>query len=359
MITIDSHAKKYDLEIYHDFSFFAELKNLKDSFWVIDKNVLEIYGNRLFNDVASDKVFVLEAIEENKTIETALEIAEKITELPAKRNVTLISVGGGIVQDITGFVCSTVYRGIYWRFVPTTLLAACDSCIGGKTSLNYKKYKNLLGTFFAPDHIYIAPEFFLSLSEKDYESGMGEVVKFNILAGGDDISDIESKLEDLHNRDFKTVEEFLVKSLNYKKNYIEEDEFDRGIRIYLNFAHTFGHAFETTSRYNIPHGTAVAMGMIAANRVSLMRGWLKENTVNRIEKILLQIIHIDTNYIKVNMQDIINAVKKDKKQINTNITTVLIKQIEEKFAINVVHDTSEEEISRAVSYLFNMLETRG
>ena len=214
-------------------------------------------------------MFVVEATEKNKVVDTALDICERITEIPAKRNATLISIGGGIIQDITGFVANVTYRGINWIFVPTTLLAACDSCIGGKTSLNYKKYKNLLGTFYPPDEIHICSEMFHTLTERDFKSGLGEVVKFNIMAGQNGLKNIEDNIDELLKRDDDKLLQFVNSSLLFKKDFIEEDEFDRGVRIHLNFAHTFGHAFETMSHYEIPHGTAVAMGTIVANRISL------------------------------------------------------------------------------------------
>lgn len=114
---------------------------------MIDQTVYDLYTSA-FSEIPPARLFLLEAKEENKTIETALTICEKIIELNSKRNTRLFSFGGGIIQDITGFLANILYRGIHWTFVPTTLLAACDSCIGGKSSLNYKNYKNLLGTFF-------------------------------------------------------------------------------------------------------------------------------------------------------------------------------------------------------------------
>lgn len=352
-MVIKSHAKDYNVNISSDYSFVEELKKIQNSLWIIDSNVLDIYKDRLFNDIPEEQMFVIDAQEENKTIETALEICEVMTSIPAKRNSTIISFGGGIVQDITGFASNILYRGVNWKFVPTTLLAACDSCIGGKTSLNYKKYKNLLGTFFAPDDIYICADFFQSLSERDFFSGLGEVVKFNILSGEADMADIADSYEKLLAREPETVNKFLHKSLNFKKRYIEEDEFDRGIRVHLNFAHTFGHAFETMSNYAIPHGTAVAMGTIAANRVSYKRGWMDESIVNKAEALLLPIIKVDAKHIDVDMDKVISAVKKDKKQIGDNITIVLVKGADMETV--VVNDGTEAEIGESIEYLFDKL----
>lgn len=357
---IHSHAKDYQVELYEDLSFVEELIATPNSFLVLDEQLYELYRDRLFQNLdqkPGNRFCLIRAEESNKTLETALSICERISELRAKRNTTLISMGGGIVQDITGFAANVLYRGIHWQFVPTTLLAACDSCIGGKTSLNYKDYKNILGTFFAPDKIHICPSFFQTLSPKDFESGLGEVVKFNVMCGEEGIALLENSMDSLLAKDSALLGQFVLRSLNFKKNFIEEDEFDRGVRIQLNFAHTFGHAFETVSHYAIPHGTAVAMGVIAANHVSLQRGWMGQELAERIEALLLQIIHIDLSSLRADRNSLLSAMKKDKKQTGDSLTTVLMK--ENNMELCIVHDTSEEEISAAFQYLFALLQERG
>ena len=170
------------MEFVESLSLLGELAAEDDTFFVIDRAVYERYREQLPAGSAG-RLFLMEAAEEHKTIATALAICEQMTAMPAKRNTHLMSIGGGIVQDVTGFVATSLYRGIRWTFLPTTLLAACDSCIGGKSSLNYKGFKNLLGSFYPPDQIYIYQPFFRSLSPRDYCSGLGEVVKFNVIAG--------------------------------------------------------------------------------------------------------------------------------------------------------------------------------
>lgn len=256
------------------------------------------------------------------------------------------------MQDVTGFVANILYRGVHWTFYPTTLLAACDSCIGGKTSLNYKKFKNLLGTFYPPDEVRICTPFFKTLSERDFQSGLGEVVKFNVMFGEAGIKRMEENIDILLERDDATLLEFVNSSLLFKKDFIEEDEFDRGVRIHLNFAHTFGHAFESMSNYAIPHGTAVAMGTIVANRISLSRGWLTEDKVLRVENVLWKIIHIDTAHIQVNMDNVISAIHKDKKQIGKELTAVLMK---DDMRLQIVHDVHRDEIESAINYLFDKI----
>ena len=349
---IQSSTKSYEVNIFPDFEAVQEIVVDNNTFVVIDKTVYNLYNDEMFYNIPKEKLFILEAVEDNKTMETALKICEIMTQIPAKRNIRLVSVGGGIVQDVTGFVANILYRGICWKFYPTTLLAACDSCIGGKTSLNYKKYKNLLGTFYPPNEISICTPFFKTLSDRDFESGLGEVVKFNIMSGENGIQNMEENISALLKRQDDKLKQFVESSLLFKKCFIEEDEFDRGIRIKLNYAHTFGHAFETISHYQIPHGTAVAMGTVVANRISLSRDWLSEETVLRIENILWQIIHIDTKDIKMDMDRLLNAVHKDKKQVGNELTAVLMKA---DMSLNIVHNVTRDEIEAAVLYLFQKL----
>lgn len=346
---IKSKFKDYELFFEPDTSFFIELSKTENAQFVIDQNVYSIY-KELFQQIPKERLFIIEAKEQNKIIDTALEVCEKITEIPAKRNATLVSIGGGIIQDITGFVANITYRGINWIFVPTTLLAACDSCIGGKTSLNYKNYKNLLGTFFPPDEIHICSELFKTLSEHDYKSGLGEVVKFNIMAGEEGLCNIEKSIDDLLARIPQVVNNFVKTSLEFKKKFIEVDEFDKGERIKLNFAHTFGHAIEVVSEYEIPHGTAVAIGMIMANSISEKRGLILREIVQRSENILLRVIDINIDLLEKPLTEYMKAIRKDKKQVSESLTAVLISSYENEGELSVVHDICEQEVEDAICY---------
>lgn len=354
-MNIKSHLKDYSVVIEPNFSFFADLKTKKNYLLVVDKNVYSLYKEILFSDIDENRLFILDAVEENKTIDTALEICEKFIQLSAKRNALLISVGGGIVQDVTGFAANILYRGIQWIFVPTTLLACCDSCIGSKTSLNYKTYKNLLGTFYPPDELHICAAFFKTLTDLDFKSGLGEVVKFNVMSGSTGVGLIERDIDLLLARDTDTLNRFVESSLNFKKPYIENDEFDKGERIFLNFAHTFGHAIETVSHFHIPHGSAVAIGMLIANRISVNRGYFDVDMASRIENVCRKILtlHIEPDYFQID--SIINAIQNDKKQISESLTAVLLS---DNMNIGIYHDIQDSEIDDAVKYVLQQLEIK-
>lgn len=357
MLSIKSRFKDYKVNIEEDFSFLNKLIQIENTQFVIDRNVWNLYET-CFEHLEQEHLVLVDATEENKVIDTALDICEKITEISAKRNTTLISIGGGIIQDITGFVANVTYRGINWIFVPTTLLAACDSCIGGKTSLNYKKYKNLLGTFYPPDEIYICPRFFNTLSKRDYLSGLGEVVKFNLMQGMPGLTDMESDIDRLLDKDSSVINQYVYSSLSFKKSFIEVDEFDKGERIKLNFAHTFGHAIEVISAYEIPHGTAVAIGMIMANYVSLIRGYITKDVCERMERILLSVVEIDDKLLDVPLNGYLNAMHKDKKQVGNSLTAVLIKSYAHNGEFSIVHDLSEQEVEKSINHFIEIYESK-
>ncbi len=346
---IKSKTKNYKVDIINT---WEELENiissLSNPFFVTDKKLYELYKD--FFSKFDTNPFLLEAIEDKKTIQTALDICEVIAERPSKRNTTLISFGGGITQDITGFVANIMYRGIKWIFVPTTLLAACDSCIGGKTSLNFGKFKNLLGTFFPPDEILIQPDFFQTLSQSDLMSGLGEIVKFHVMMGEKGLAEMEDIVDTLLKKDKLMLSKTVNQSLHFKKTFIEEDEFDKGKRILLNFAHTFGHALEVSSNYEIPHGSAVALGMLAAGCVSEKRNLLDPKIQNRVLNLVKKIIPFKLKPEWLNSEVLAKAIKMDKKQTGKGITAVLLNK---DFNLNIYNDLETDEIKIAFDYLQN------
>lgn len=339
---IKAATKTYEVKFEQGTSFVRSFTSIENAFFAIDRKVYELYQDELA-EIPAEALFLIDAVEENKVIDTALAICEAMVKMNAKRNAHLISMGGGITQDITGFAANILYRGIAWTFVPTTLLAACDSCIGGKTSLNYKSFKNLLGTFYPPDVIHVCPAFFKTLSKSDLESGLGEVVKFNVMGGADTLVDLENNIDALLALDADVVNRFVRNSLDFKRAIIEEDEFDGGKRVLLNFAHTFGHAFEASSAYEIPHGSAVALGLVAANAVSQQRGLLGDEMAGRIKKL---VVAIEPPFAPELIKDdeVVAAIRKDKKQIGSDLTAVLL---DDALSLHVVHDMAEKEVAHA------------
>ena len=273
---IHSKVKDYRVEMVKDIwsgnPEFSGMSKINRPFFFIDGNLFKFYGPQLKELVGSHFVLKIDADERNKEYIKLGDYYRALIEAGFTRNDSLVTLGGGIVQDISGFIASTLYRGINWIFVPTTLLAQSDSCIGSKTSLNYKSYKNLVGSFFPPNRIFLCPSFTQTLRQEDYMSGLGEVVKLHLLGGEQTVRQLIVCLPTLNMRkDDKALLTAIQKSLEVKISYMKDDEFDNGKRNMLNFGHCFGHAIESTSSFAIPHGQAVVIGMMFANIVAKNR----------------------------------------------------------------------------------------
>ena len=176
----------------------------------------------------------------------------------------LVAIGGGIMQDITSFMAATILRGVEWIFYPTTLLSQADSCIGSKSSINCRGSKNILGTFTPPQKIYLSTTFLTTLELRELKSGVGEMLKVHAIAGPSDFQSIATDYDDLFS-DFEMMMKRIRRSLEIKKDYIEKDEFDKGPRLIFNYGHSFGHAIESATNFEIPHGIAVSIGCDMAN----------------------------------------------------------------------------------------------
>ena len=213
----------------------------------------------------------------------------------------LIAIGGGITQDVVGFISSILFRGVEWIFYPTTLLAQGDSCIGGKTSINFNTYKNQLGNFYPPYKVIVCNEFLDTLTKIDIKSGLGEMLHFFLVSSK---ADYDFFIKNQH--DFKKL---TTRCLDIKRSYIEIDEFDKNERLILNYGHTFGHAIEAVTNNEIAHGIAVSVGMDVANFISYKKGYITYELFKRIQKTLSSIYYD----VKLpNIEQLIIALKKDK-----------------------------------------------
>lgn len=288
-IDIHSKIKDYSLVFSDNFGFLDKLL-ITPKVVIIDNNVLAYYKDVLTNYFSADEIITFDAVEQNKNINMVLQLCDALMSYNAKKNMTVVSFGGGITQDVTGFLTSILYRGINWVYVPTTLLSQADSCLGSKTSLNYGQFKNLLGSFYPPSAVYIDVEFTKTLSQTDFYSGLGEVVKLYLMGGSHNIAAIMNKIDAIeHGRNnIELLTELVQNSLQIKYSYIKDDEFDSGKRNLLNYGHCFGHALEASSGYVVPHGIAVVIGIIFANLVAVQRGLLNGKTAQRWYDNLLQ-----------------------------------------------------------------------
>lgn len=324
VLEVNSYTGSYEAEFCSNFSFIEKIAEIENAFFVVDKQVYQLYEQELRPLFQGKPNFLMEAIEENKNIQEALCIAKKMLVLPSKRNTVLVAIGGGIVQDVSAFVANILYRGISWVLVPTTLLAQTDSCIGSKSSLNFEHYKNILGYFYPPRRIYVNTNFIRTLTDRDYLSGLGEIIKCALMAGYESFLSTANNLSALVAKDEKALIREIEKALRFKKKMIELDEFDRGPRNVMNFGHTFGHALESTSDYAIPHGQAVSYGMMVANDISCKRQYITNEMKQDIQRVLFQIVTTDllkSEYISGDAY--LQAMKHDKKYTGGMHTCIL------------------------------------
>ncbi|MFD0716750.1 AroB-related putative sugar phosphate phospholyase (cyclizing) [Paenibacillus sp. GCM10027626] len=339
-ITLTSRIADYKVIFSRTSDFLEKYMIDPNTVFIVDEKVWETHSEGLLKNLPKSEIILIQTHEEMKTLESVQNLYDKIMERAPKRNMTMISIGGGITQDITGFTASTLYRGIKWVFVPTTLLAQADSCVGSKTSINYKKYKNLIGTFFPPQEIYINTAFVSTLNDVDYFSGLGEVVKLHLLGGERSVSKLIQLLPSLIEKKDDALLAAIQDSLLIKQSYIESDEFDTGRRNMLNFGHCFGHAIESATQFAIPHGQAVVLGMILANIVAVKRGLLSETKYHYFNQVLFPIIKVNLEDVSFKINEIVDAMRQDKKRTGKELALVML--IDNYEAIKVNDLTTEE-----------------
>jgi 3-dehydroquinate synthase len=257
---------------------------------ITDNCVGSLYGQKFLSSLKDVglNVHLIEfpAGEASKNINTVLDIAGKLLKLGADRETCLIALGGGVVGDITGFIASIFMRSVLYIQIPTTLIAQVDSSIGGKTAVDLPHGKNLLGTFYQPCAVFVYLSFLETLPEKEFNNGLAEIIKYSIIDDEKMFHTLESNMEAVKLKDSKLLLNLVETCCRIKKSIVEIDEREQGLRRILNFGHTLGHALETISQYTITHGEGVALGMIAAARLSEKMGYLEGNETKRIEALI-------------------------------------------------------------------------
>ncbi|PIV39042.1 MAG: hypothetical protein COS29_04735 [Candidatus Omnitrophica bacterium CG02_land_8_20_14_3_00__42_8] len=348
VISVKSNIRNYTVSFGNANIFLNRIeKKYPQVSYVVDKNIWILYRKTILAGIDKKKVIVLDADEKIKNLRTVQRLYDCLIRRDAKRNMTVVTIGGGILQDVTGFLVSTLYRGIGWIFIPTTLLAQADSCIGSKTSLNYKNFKNLIGTFYPPHEVFIDCNFLATLKPVDFYSGLGEIVKLHISGGPSKVRGILNIFTRLTAMEKTASEKAIYDSLLIKRGYIQGDEFDNQRRNLLNYGHCFGHAIETVGNFQVPHGQAVVLGMILANIIARRRGVLSGKQEEFLsEKLLLPSIAIKPKEEALSPTRIISAMRKDKKRKGKGLALVLLKN---KNRLEKVNDLNETEVKYAIS----------
>jgi 3-dehydroquinate synthase len=289
----------------------------------VDQNLLKHYPEAFRERLPESRKVLLEATEENKSYEAIGPVFLDLLGKGLRRDGNLVVVGGGVAQDIGCFIATVLVRGIRWELVPTTLLAQADSCIGSKSSINIGSFKNQIGTFYSPHRVLMTTSVLASLPWDEIRSGVGEIIKFALLSGEATFRELMNDLKDLVDQP-QTVTAWIRRSLEIKKVYIEEDEFDFGRRNLLNYGHTFGHAYESGTHYGIPHGIAVVLGMLTATYVSVQMNMAERAHFDELKRHLLPWCQPYCDLLaSVDLEVVLQAIRRDKKNTAAGVNCIL------------------------------------
>lgn len=350
--------KEYKIVIENSFEFLLEnlkeldIKNKKICI-VTEKNVADIYLDKIINLINGNCNFVTSYVfksgEKNKTLNTVQGLYEHLIISHFDRNDILIALGGGVTGDLTGYAASTYMRGIDFIQIPTTLLSQVDSSIGGKTGVDFKQYKNMVGAFHHPRLVYINVETLRTLPDREFSSGMAEVIKHGIIMDRKYYKWLDENKVEILSLKNEILKEMIYGSCYIKKTVVEEDPFEKGIRAILNFGHTIGHAIEKYKKFKLLHGECVSLGMVAALRLSYERENITyEELASAIN--MLRMFRLPIHDKVLDTEKISEFTLSDKKMDSGIIKFILIESIGHAIVDRTVTST---EIKSAINNLKN------
>ena len=296
---------------------------------ITDENVDKYYGDKI-SSVLIDNNFdvhkiVLKAGEKSKSIEGLIKLYEKLLNCGVTRSDMIVTLGGGVIGDIGGFAASTLLRGIPFIQVPTSLLAQIDSSIGGKVAVDLPQGKNLVGSFYHPEAVFIDPDLLSTLDKRFLYDGMGEVIKCGCISDKklfNKLLNFKDEEELIYN-----IEEIIYSCCNIKKIVVEKDEKDTGERMILNFGHTIGHAIETYYNFErYTHGEAVAIGMYTITKHSENEGLTRIGTSEKLKEILIK-YNLPYEMPSLNKKSIEDIISLDKKSKGDTLNIILLDEI--------------------------------
>jgi 3-dehydroquinate synthase len=334
----------YDIRIEPDFIQLPKAIEMLDMvnrrfFLITDSNVSRYYLDTVMEQlypIAKTVVsHIIPAGEVSKNLDTANLCYEQLIQSGFDRNDVLIALGGGVVGDLTGFVAATYLRGVRFIQIPTSLLSMVDSSIGGKTGVDYKSYKNMVGAFHQPQLVYLNLSTLMSLPEREFYSGMGEIIKHGLIKDAAYYSWLKANNAGIRNKEYEILKEMIYRSCLIKKEVVEKDPKEQGDRALLNFGHTIGHSVEKLMNLTLLHGECVSVGIAAASYLSLKRGYLSTTEY----KDILQTLKSFYQPVMINnllAEDIYEVTKSDKKMDLNQIRFILLKEIGNAFIDNKV-----------------------
>lgn len=310
--------------LFHLSFYIKEVYQNKKIYIITDDNVEKLYLETVKNSLKDYEVesIVVPHGEDSKSIEVYTKVIKELLDKDIRRNELLLALGGGVIGDLTGFVAATLYRGLPYVSVPTSLLSQMDSSIGGKTGIDFYERKNILGCFKQPKLVLIDPKTLHTLSKREWNNGMGELIKHAAIGN--------KKLFEMLKHKPEINEEIIYQSLSVKQAVVEKDEFDTKERMLLNFGHTFGHAIEL--KLGLKHGEAVALGMLMVIRFGIDLGLTEESCYAELKEIIKL---YELPFDEPNYKEYLLEIAKDKKNLAGKINMVLLSKIGQAFLYTV------------------------
>ncbi len=356
-VTITTPARSYEAVIEYGLlerageQLCAVLGDRRFLFVVTVPRVRRRWGKTLMSSLSAAG-FIAQCVEMRdgeryKKLSTIEQLAEKLTRLGAERNAVIVAFGGGVVGDVAGLLASLYMRGVKLVQIPTTVQAQLDAAIGGKTGVNLRTGKNLLGTFHQPSVVLIDAAVLSTLPDREFRAGLYEALKCGVIGKPELFDGLEKVQLKALRRDAAAVERLITESVRLKAEVVSTDEREGGLRRVLNFGHTIGHALEAESGYRrFLHGEAVAWGMIAATHIAAATDRIDENLARRISSAVLNLGKLPR--VEARSRDILRLLQGDKKTRNGVVHFVLPREIGK---VEIVNDVPEKVVLKAVSEL--------
>lgn len=290
---------------------------------VTDNKVSALYGKAFVRFLKKNgieaELFSFAQGEKSKILPTIEKIANQMVKKNFDRKDAIIALGGGVVGDLAGFLASMYMRGIPYIQIPTTLLAMVDSSIGGKTGVDMQTGKNLLGRIEQPKAVFVDSNYLKTLAKKQVRNGLAEIIKYGVIKDPKLFTFIEKNSDKIFDLDEKAIDKIISTSVKIKGKIVEKDEHESGLRMILNYGHTYGHAIEKMSGYKLLHGYAISIGMVIANKIAVKKGMLKKEDSDRIKALLSQVELPIVTIKKPSNKDLMS----DKKRQGDHISLIL------------------------------------
>ncbi|MEM8864829.1 MAG: 3-dehydroquinate synthase [Planctomycetota bacterium] len=356
LVHVNLSDRSYDIEIGEGnlagiASFIEARRDTSHVVVITDSNVDPLHGDRaadLVNEASIEAhVLVVDAGEASKAPEVAQDLWETMLEEGVDRSSTVLAVGGGVVGDLAGFVAATYARGLAFFQAPTTLLAQVDSSVGGKVGVNLPGGKNMVGAFWQPQGVLIDVQVLTTLPDRDYRSGLAEVVKYGVILDADFFAYLEQHTDEINARDPAVLKHIIARSCRLKADVVEADEREEsGRRAILNYGHTFCHAIEAATGYSsVLHGEGVAMGMLCASRLAQSLGMIDSAATERQQALLEKLGLPVTVPADLDSEQLYELMWRDKKVQAGQIRFILPKRIGE---VDLVGNVSSEAVLAAI-----------